>query len=207
MNSANYSSRRHFIKLLSLGAISVSLIRHRAQAAESSDPTGRTKAATWRLGDNLSLAALLYAQDKDPDTDQVLTKAKNLGDALGVEIRPFPEKTSGSTSKLADVIHYLIKGDGALIGTTLGRKYSEEYEILYEVSAKSNLLLIFYAPGDETANTIGDLIKSRCEQIRLPSKLWMGVVTGINTERPVNEVKEAVFKMHEDVPSYFLGGT
>jgi hypothetical protein len=165
-----------------------------------------SKAATWRLGDNLSLAAILYGEDKDPGTDQVFSKAKKLADALGVDIgvdiKSFPAKSSKSRSTQSQMIHYLIKGDGALIGLVLGRKYDDEHEILYEVSVKSNLLLLLYGPGDGTANTIGDLVKSRSEQIGLPSRLWVGVVTAINNERPWNEVRDAVFKMHEDVGNY-----
>jgi hypothetical protein len=204
MNNFNSFSRRRFIKLLTLGTISLPLIGHPARAAELSN---LTKAATWRLGDDLSLAAMLYGQDKDPDTNQLFSKAKKLADALGVDIKPFPAKSSKSSSTLAEMIHYLIKGDGALIGVALGRKYDDEHEILYEVSVKSNLLLLLYAPGDGTANTIGDLVKSRSEKIGLPSRLWVGVVTAINNGRPVDEVRDAVFKMHEDVANYLEQGT
>jgi hypothetical protein len=204
MNNANHFSRRRFIKFLALGGISRPLIGRRANAAESSS---LTKAAAWRLGDNLSMAAILYAEGKDPDTSQVFTKAKKLADALGVEIKPFPVKSTTSSGTSADVIHYLIKGDGALIGEALGMKYNDEHRILYEVSVKSNLLFILYGPGDRTANAISDVVTSRCEQIRLPSRLWMGVVTAINNERSWDEVRDAVIKMHEDVASYLLAGT
>lgn len=193
------------MKSLSLGAILFLFLGGPAKAAELSD---LAKAATWRLGDNLSLAALLYGQDKDPDTGQALTKAKNLAKALGVNIPPFPAKSATSSATLASVIHYLIKGDGALVGAALGRKYNDdECEILYEVSVKSNLLWLLYAPGDRTAKTIGDLVKSRCEQIRLPSGLWMGVVTAISNDRPAGEVRDAVIKMHEEVARYLSGSS
>ncbi|HEV7462944.1 MAG TPA: hypothetical protein VGN85_03410 [Methyloceanibacter sp.] len=39
-------------------------------------------------------------------------------------------------------------------------------------------------------------------EIGMPETLWMGVVTAINNKAPQNDVKQAVFKMHDDVAAY-----
>jgi len=38
--------------------------------------------------------------------------------------------------------------------------------------------------------------------IGMPENLWMGVVTAINNKAPEADVKDAVFKMHDDVAAY-----
>jgi hypothetical protein len=204
MNKPNYFSRRRFIGLLGLSGISFTLLGEKLRGKEAG---ALDKEASWRLGDNLSVAALLYAQDKETPAEKYLNKAKELAEALGVEVAPFPAKSPGSTSALADVIHYLIKGDGAHIGTTLGKKYGEEDGILFEISVKSNLLLILYAPGEETGRSISEVIESRCKEIQLPSNLWMAVVSAINGQKSEDQVRDTVFKMHTDVASYLSGNS
>jgi hypothetical protein len=97
----------------------------------------------------------------------------------------------------ADVIHYLIKGDGADIGSAIAGKFGNEAGALFEVALKSNLLILLYQPGDDQG--IGEVIKSRMSEIGLPANLWMGVVTAIGKQAPENDVKDAVFKMHDEV--------
>jgi hypothetical protein len=204
MNNPNYFSRRRFIGLLWLSGISFTLLRGKVTAKEAG---ALDKEASWRLGDNLSVAALLYAQDKDTPVEKYLNKAKELAEALGVEIAAFPAKSPGSTSTLADVIHYLIKGDGGHIGAELGKKYGEEDGILFEVSVKSNLLLILYSPGEETGRSISEVIESRCKEIQLPSNLWTALVSAINGQKSEDVVRDAVFKMHNDVATYLSGNS
>jgi hypothetical protein len=159
------------------------------------------KAAAWRLGDQLSLAGLLYAQGGQTDNvDQLLTSIKPLAEAMEIEIKPFPPAGDTQTQTYADVIFYLIKGDGAEIGRQISGKFGNEAGTLYEVSTKSNLLLLLYEPGDDQG--IGGVIQSRMSEIGLPENLWMGVVTAINNKAPQGELKDAVFKMHDDVAAY-----
>jgi hypothetical protein len=113
------------------------------------------------FGDNLSLAALLYNQGAAPASgNQVLSKAKAIADILGMEIKPFPAKSGTVAAASADMIHYLIEGDGALIGPALTRKYDAEHGTLFEVAVKSDLLILLYAPGERTAQSIAAVIKT-----------------------------------------------
>jgi len=43
--------------------------------------------------------------------------------------------------------------------------------------------------------------------IRLPDRLWSGVVTLVENKRPPDEVKDAVFKMHKDIANFFIPGS
>jgi len=159
------------------------------------------KAAAWRLGDQLSLAGLLYAQGgQDDKVEQLLSALKPMTDAMQIAIKPFPPRAETSAATYADVIHYLIKGDGADVGSELAGKFGKEAGTLFEVAIKSNLLILLYQPGDDQG--IGEVIQSRMSEIGMPENLWMGVVTAINNKAPQNDVKDAVFKMHDDVAAY-----
>ena len=159
------------------------------------------KAAAWRLGDQLSLAGLLYAQGNQPDkVEQLLTSLKPLAGAMEAEIKPFPPRAATETETYADIIHYLIKGDGATTGQQIAEKFGIAAGTLYEVSIKSNLLLLLYEPGDDRG--IAGVIQSRMTEVGLPENLWMGVVNAINNKVPQGELKDAIFKMHDDVAAY-----
>ncbi len=143
------------------------------------------KAAAWRLGDQISIAGLLYAQGNHDDK---------------VDIKPFPPRSPDSSQTYADVIHYLIQGDGADVGREIAEKFGNPAGTLYEVAVKSNLLLLLYQPGEDQG--IGGVIKSRMTEIGMPENLWIGVVNAIDNKVSEAELKDAVFKMHDDVAAY-----
>jgi hypothetical protein len=159
------------------------------------------KAAAWRLGDQLSLAGLLYAQgNQDAKVEELLASIKPVAEAMELEIKPFPPRSADSSQTYADVIHYLIQGDGADLGREIAEKFGNAAGTLFEVSVKSNLLILLYQPGEDQG--IGGVIQSRMSEIGMPENLWIGVVTAINNKASEGDVKEAVFKMHDDVATY-----
>jgi hypothetical protein len=204
INTPQLEARRRVLQFLMRATAAMPFVRF-AEAAESNNTT---KGAAWLLGDDLSLAALLYNQGVASTTvDDMFGKAKKLADILGVEIKPFPAKAAKSSEASADIIHYLIQGDGAEIGVALARKYNEEHGSLFEVAVKSNLLILLYGPGDNMGQSIATAIKTRLEGIRLPPRLWQDVVRLVNTKRSQQEVKDAVFKMHRDIANFFIPGS
>ena len=197
--------RRHVLQALAISVLALPAVD---VAASAEDGSKTSEGGAWLLGDNLSLAALLYNQGAPQDTvDRFLGKAKKIADIFGVQVKPFPAKAGGSASSSADMIHYLIAGDGAAIGAALARKYNEAHGVLFEVAVKSNLLILLYAPGDNLGRSIAEVIKSRLTSIHLPQNLWLNVVTLVNNKGEVDAVKEAVFKMHKDIADYFIPGS
>jgi hypothetical protein len=197
--------RRSALQLFASAGISLPFL---GAAARADEGTNTTKGGAWLLGDNLSLAALLYNQGAASDmTDRFLSKAKKIADIFGVEIKPFPAKAATSAEASADIIHYLIAGDGADVGVALARKYDQEHGILFEVAVKSNLLILLYGPGDSLGKSIAQVIQSRLGSINLPDRLWSNVVTLVNKGASEDEVKEAVFKMHKDIADFYIPGS
>jgi hypothetical protein len=192
-----FLTRGRLFTWLAAGALML-LLGVPATRAEVAD---LAKAAAWRLGDQISLAGLLYAQgNQDDKVEQLLTNIKPLAEAMEIEIKSFPPRAATETETYADILQYLLKGDGAEAGQQIAQKFGLAAGLLYEVSIKSNLLLLLYEPGDDQG--IGGVIQSRLSEVGLPENLWVGVVDAINNKAPQGELKSAVFKMHDDVAAY-----
>ena len=172
--------------------------------AQSSAAVGElANAAAWRLGDQLSLAALLYAQgDQGDKVDRLLADMKPLAESMGIEIKAFPARPGNMSVAYGQILDYLVEGDGAAVGAALAAKYGGDAASLFELSMKSNLLILLYQPGQDRG--IGEVIKIRCEEIELPKDLWGQVVDAIDRKAPQGDVKDAIFKMHDDVADYLL---
>lgn len=173
--------------------------------AVKAEGTATTKIAAWLLGDNLSLAGLLYAQGSTNAQDtsaKLFAKSEKIANAVGLLVKPFPPRAKTTSATYADVLHYLIKGDGALLGAALAKKYGKDRAILYELSVKSNLLILLYAPGEDSG--ISKVIVSRSNELGLPKPLWTGLVEAIEKKQKPSDVKDLVFKMHKDVAEYLV---
>jgi hypothetical protein len=190
--------------LVMSGAAASSLLLFGASAAraEAMKPN-ISRTGAWIVGDKMSLAAIAYGRGlKQESVDGLMTSAKSIASDLGVPVKPLPPKDTTDSKTLATMIHYLIKGDGWSTGEALVKKYDYTHGALFEISVKSNLLLLLYAPGDDSG--IGKLIKARCEEIKLPPQLWTSLVTMVANKASFDQVKDEVFKMHKDVAEHLL---
>jgi hypothetical protein len=189
--------------LAGLAAV-MTLCMSRTAKAEDANTT---KGAAWILGDRLSLAALLYNQNAAPDQmNRYLDNAKGVASDLGLSVPPFPAKAADSSEATADLVHYLIAGDGAQIGAALAKKYDSSHGELFEVAVKSNLLILLYGPGDSLGLSIAQVVRDRMQSVGVPERLWSDVVDAVEQHRSADDVKDAVFKMHKDVTDFFIPG-
>ena len=169
--------------------------------AARAEESAVAEAAAWRIGDDLSLAGLLYAQGgEEQNVEALLARIKPLTEAIQIEVKPFPAKAATSVETYAAVIEYLIKGDGAEIGRQIAKGFGATAGTLFEISVKSNLLILLYEPGNDQG--IAAVLQSRCNDIGLPNNLWLDVVNAVNSQASKEDVKNAVFKMHDDVEAY-----
>jgi len=170
-------------------------------AAARAEESAVAKAAAWRIGDQLSLAGLLYAQGgEEENVKELIDSIKPLTDSMKIEIKPFPPRGETPVETYAAVIQYLIKGDGAEIGRQMAAQFGKNVGLLFEISVKSNLLILLYEPDDDQG--LGGVIQARANEAGLPNNLWLDVVNAVNAKAPKDEVKSAVFKMHDDVAAY-----
>jgi len=59
----------------------------------------------------------------------------------------------------------------------VGEQFGKNAGLLFEISVKSNLLILLYEPGDDQG--IGSVIQARCNEIGLPNNLWLDVAWAI----------------------------
>ena len=164
------------LKLLVVVLQFVALVAPPATAQQRFTEPAVSKAAAWALGDYLSLAAMSYAQNGDTEfTRSNLAKAERVAALLGVRIKPFPPRPADKIQALASMTRYLLNDDGAALSVALERNYDLAHNLLYEVSSKSNLLHILYAPNDDIGKSIATVIETRMVELGLlkgePSQL------------------------------------
>jgi hypothetical protein len=194
-------SRRKLIASVLIAAI-MPLFGGSGACAEPAEPVG---AAAWRLGDRLSLAALLYARGGQEDAvERFLSSINPIAEAMGIAVAPFPPRAATNVDTYGEVILYLIEGAGAETGRALAGKFGKKAGLLYDAAIKSNLLLLLYEQGDD--HGLGGVIRSRMSEAGLPEQLWIGVVKAIDGNASQSELKDAVLKMHEAVASYLGRG-
>jgi hypothetical protein len=182
-------------------AVAVAIVLVLGIGAVQAEESAVAKAAAWKIGDQLSLAGLLYSQGGEEDNvKQLLDSITPLTDAIKIQVKPFPPRAETPMATYAAVIEYLIKGDGAEIGRQIGAQFGKTAGLLFEISVKSNLLILLYEPGDDQG--IAAVLQSRCNEAGLPNNLWLDVVNAVNSKASKDEVKNAVFKMHDDVATY-----
>ena len=70
----------------------------------------------------------------------------------------------------------------------IAEQFGKNAGLLFEISVKSNLLILLYEPGSDQG--IGGVIQSRCNEIGLPNNLWLDVVNAVNGKASKDEVEE-----------------
>lgn len=157
----------------------------------------------WGLGDDLSLAGLFYAQGNQPALfEELMSKSMHIASAMGVTIKPFPPKADNQGTTMAYIMGYFVHDDESGMIHQLSQKCGKVCVALFEVSAKSNLLLKLYGPDEDLGKAIGTVIKTRFEEIGIPRELWGGLVDAIAARKTDAEVRKLVFQMHAAVKDY-----
>jgi hypothetical protein len=174
-----------------------------ATSAARSQTSAGTKATAWGLGDNLSLAAIAHAEGVQKSAvDGMFAKAAAAGKKFGVTIPTLPVNSGDKIKDKAVALAYLLRKVGGPMGGILKDDFDEEHALLFEISLKSNILLMMYGPGESTTESIANVIKSRSERIGLPPRLTASLLKLIAEGATYEKVKPAVFQMHRDVAAY-----
>ena len=160
-----------------------------------------SKLIAWELGNKISIAAILYNATGNESTDS-LPKAKILAREVGADIPPFPQKTGDKIKDTATILGYLLRDVGKNVGGKVKDKYGEVEAALFEMSLKTNVLLVIYVPNDSTALATAKVIRDRAKTGGLPENLWLPLVNKIEGGGSFNEIKDMALKMQTDVSHY-----
>ena len=165
--------------------------------------TKATRQAAWVLGDKLSLAAFVHVEDVPAaSVKKVFDEAKVQANALNVTIPNLPAKTADKTENRATVLDYLLNEAGKTLASSLKASFGQDHATLYELSLKSNILLIMYGPGESTTKSLANVIRTRSERLGLPPHLTANLLSLIDAGADYSKVKPAILQMHRDVANY-----
>jgi hypothetical protein len=190
--------------VLATGALAGPAAAQSAPAA--GPPSSSSRTVAWELGSKLGLAAVGHASGATAKTvASVLGNAKVLAAAVPVDVPEMPARTGDRTKDSAAAIQYLIKQAGEPIGKTLRDKYDVAHAALFEMAAKSQLLLLLYAPGDSLGTSLVTVIRRNAPRADLPENLWKPVADKVEAAATFDQVKAAVTRMHADVSKHLEG--
>src|SRR4029077_12330457 len=190
-----HRSRRSFIAAGCGGAFAVPfavVARAESEAERRAKSLKVAKSVSWMLGMALSKAAIMHVARNEPETKRNLALADRATAFLGVELKPFPAKSSE-----LNPVQYFVSGDGAAIGASIAKTHGREPALLYELAVKSTVFGLTYKP--EHTNLIrsfSDTLKSICEEIQLPPQFWSPLLAAINNKKSWEEINNLVFDMH-----------
>lgn len=165
----------------------------------------------WRLGSNLSLAAL--ANDRGLAADNVqsgMSYCRQLAAGLGTSVAELPERglaTSSGRPASRQALNYLLFVEGQRVGRELASRHGAEHAALFEVATKSNLLLVLYVPGATAASAISDAISQAAPRAQLPAALWQPLLQLVAAQADAAEVRQAVRDFHAEVEAYLAQQT
>jgi hypothetical protein len=175
-------------------------------ATQTAADAAQTRRAAWQLGRNWSLAAL--ARDRVTATDNVarwLDHARELAASLGTTLAELPSPIAGDAAASSRVMIKHLFTEGTRIGSFLSDRYGPDHAALFELGVKANLLLVLYEPRTTIAETLASAIAKAREQSNSPAELWQPLLTAIAEAREPAAVRQAVFRVHEEVDRSLAG--
>ncbi|MGI9069477.1 MAG: hypothetical protein ACR2HX_24115 [Pyrinomonadaceae bacterium] len=134
--------------------------------------------------------------------NSVFVKARGNAKQLNMTLPDLPAKTADKIKNKASALRYMLNLAGKPIGAALTINYNLEHALLFELSLKSNVLLMMYGPGESTTQATANVIKTRSERLSLPPKMTVKLLGLIEAGAAYSEVKPAIFQMHRDVANY-----
>lgn len=157
----------------------------------------------WILGSRLSVAATMNAQSMDKAAvDKQFAQAAAAANAFAIKLPPLPARKGAKVEDSATALQYLLRSTGEPIGGMLNRSHSAEHAAIFEIALKANTLLILYAPGDATANTVAGVIKARSVNAKYLNAFTSDLQELIQIKATYAFVRDELFRLNTAVPGF-----
>ncbi len=163
------------------------------------------KQQAWDLGTKLSQATFSNSLLNDPAlTRRTFTEAKTNAKNLGIVLPDLPSKTQDKVEDNAEALYYLINTTGKPIIGILTEDFGAEHAALFEISLKTNILLLLYEPDSEETAAIVNVIKNRRTTANLPENTFSELIVLIEHRSNFDRIKDEIFLLQKIV-SKFVG--
>jgi tetratricopeptide (TPR) repeat protein len=166
-----------------------------------------SKQQSWDLGNNLSLAALYNSTSGEAAVARKkFAAAETNAKSLGITLPALPTTTHDNIKDKAEALFYLLNSTGKPIMEILAEDFGTEHAALFEISFKTNILLMLYDPeGGETAAIVG-VIRKRTPDAGLPPVVFEELIDLIGRKAGFEEVEKEIFILQRIVSPFVASG-
>lgn len=173
-------------------------------------PVASKDAQAWNLGNKLSLAAIGHAEQAPPGAiDRVLQEAQGIARELGAPLEPLPTRTGNRSRDAAAALGYLLKTTGPAITRALEEQHGRQPSLLFQISLKTNLLLLVYEPSSNNreASAIIEFVSEKGAEANLPGDLMRVLASDVRSGASYDQVKQSVQQFQQHVAAHLAGSS
>lgn len=160
-------------------------------------------AGAWALGAKLGLATIIYFRGT-PTSENLLSDAQRIGRLLGIDVKPFPVRSTDTSGWLLEALSFFNEGDGRVVAVELNRKFGDRAAILYSISSRIFILTLVYDLDPELGAKVALDIKESCERVALPQHLWSPLTDKVTQRASFEEIRSAAADMDESTLNHLL---
>lgn len=165
-------------------------------------PDYRTALAAWRMASKWSLAVGIFGKGWPAERyEDVWQQADYAAQILDVQLPPLP-KDVAAEDVLAQATTMLLEEAGPLLADSVGTEHGIAQRALCDLAIKTHALLLFYTPTDSELEPFIAEIRQAGEDSPLPERLWQPLLDSLNAGNDFQEVKQAVFELHDQATDY-----
>lgn len=159
---------------------------------------GRASAlATWQMASQWSMAVALQAKGRNAESyGERLAQAEHEAKQLGVTLPELPTHAD-EDDRLSANLTFLLEDAGPQLSRELSETHGANHAALAELATKTHVLLLSYTPNSARMEPIVAAIRRAAQNSGLPEEIWQDLVELLNSRAEFNEVKTAIFRLHE----------
>jgi hypothetical protein len=164
-------------------------------------PTSR-EGQMFALGQKLAQAAMANGRAESGVVERTFHAAETIADiTLHEHLDPLPVPTSDHAKTTAEGLHYVLAGEGKVLGKKIASDFGPTSSATFELGAKLNLLPMLYVddPKDTMADTMVKTLGELATSAQLQNEL-APLLTKLKARAPMNEVVDMVFSLDDKLP-------
>ncbi len=162
----------------------------------------RTALATWRMASKWSLAVGVYGKGWPAERyADMWQQAEFAAQLLRVQLPPLPEDVAEDEVLIA-ATSLLLEESGPQLAEAVAAEHSPSHRALCDLAVKTHALLLIYTPNGSDLEPLVTAIRQAAQDSPLPERLWAPVLQSVDAGSDFQEVKRAVFELHDQATEY-----
>jgi hypothetical protein len=174
---------------------------HPLGARHGGVPTSR-EGQMFLLGEKLSQAAMVNGRAAPDVVERTFHAAETVADVtLKQPLDPLPTPR-GNASDTAAGLHYLLDGQGKVLGKKIATDFGDASAATFELGVKLNMLPSLYIddPKDTMADTLAATFGRLAVRAKLPDSALGPLVAKLKARAPMSAVTDMTFALDDSLP-------